>query len=488
MLSDDEPGGKAKEPASRLRSKRKQGGLPSRFSAHTTANTMKPFITALLLLPCPLLHSDEAADILSRSGVKGGIVVHVGCRDGKVTQGLRANDSYQVQGLTKDAAALKTLRESIHQTGKYGAVAVDAWDGTHLPYIENYVNLLVVDDAASVSKEEIDRVLTPLGVAMVRKAGGGWEKTAKAWPKDMDEWTHYAYDSRGNPTSKDLLVGPPSRMQWVGDPRWSRHHDRMSSVSAKVSAGGRIFYIMDEGSRISILMPARFSVIARDAFNGTVLWKKPIPEWSTHLWPLKSGPTQLARRLVADGDKVFVTLGISAPIVCLDGGTGAVIREYPQTAGAEEFLMRNGTIYALVNKEHWRLNDEFAVKQQSDQQRVTTEFNWDGKPRHLMAVNASNGETLWQQEDRVAPITLAIDDKRIIYYNGDGLACRDAKTGEVKFTTDPTKRRPLYEFNFAPRIIVNNDVILYAGGDGVMKGVNADTGKDLWTAPHEKSG
>lgn len=445
-------------------------------------------LVSLLLVPPSLLRADDAADILSQSGVKGGIVVHVGCGDGKLTQALQANDSYQVQGLTKDAAAVQALRESIHPSGKYGAVAVEAWDGKGLPYIENYVNLLVVEDAAAVAKEEIGRVLTPLGVAMVRKAGGGWEKTTKAWPKDMDEWTHYAYDSKGNPTSKDLLVGPPTRMQWVGNPRWSRHHDRMSSVSAKVSAGGRIYYIIDEGSRISILMPAKFSIIARDAFNGTVLWKKPIPEWSTHLWPLKSGPTQLARRLVAIGDKVYVTLGISTPIVCLDGGTGAVVKEYPQTKGAEEFLINNGTIYALVNKEPWRLNEEFAVKQQSDQQRVTTEFNWDGKPRNLLAIDEATGETRWQQEDRIAPITLAIDEKRIIYYNGDGLACRDAKTGEVKFTTDPTKRRPLYEFNFAPRIILYKDVILYAGGDGVMKGVNADTGKDLWTAPHEKSG
>ncbi len=444
-------------------------------------------LVTCLFLVSSALFADDASDILAQSGVKGGIVVHVGCIDGKLTSALRANEAYQVQGLTKDAAAVSVIRESISKTGGYGAVAVDLWNGKHLPYIENYVNLLVIEDAASVSKEEIDRVLTPLGVAMVKK-GGTWEKITKAWPKDMDEWTHYAYDSKGNPTSKDMLVGPPSRMQWVGNPRWSRHHDRMSSVSAKVSAGGRIYYIIDEGSRISILMPAKFVLIARDAFNGTVLWKKPIPEWSTHLWPLKSGPTQLTRRIVAIGDKVYVTMGITDPISCLDGATGKVIRVYEQTKGAEELIMRNGTIYALVNKEAWVLNKDFAVKAQSDQQRVTTEFNWDGKPRHLLAIDADSGKTLWEQEDRIAPITLTLDDKRVVYYNGDGIASRNVKTGAVNFTTDPTKRRALYEFNFAPRILLHNDVIIYAGGDGSMKGMHADTGKDLWNAPHEKSG
>ncbi len=439
-----------------------------------------------LLLSFPLF-ADDAADILAQSGVKGGIVVHVGCGDGAVTQKLRANESYQVQGLTKDAAAVTAVREAIYKAGVSGAVAVESWNGKHLPYIENYVNLLVIEDAAAVAKDEIDRVLTPLGVAMVRKAGG-WDKIIKAWPKGMDEWTHYAYDSKGNPTSKDVLVGPPSRMQWVGNPRWSRHHDRMSSVSAQVSAGGRLYYIMDEGSRISILMPAKFALIARDAFNGTVLWKKSIPQWSTHLWPLKSGPTQLTRRLAAIGDKVYVTLGITDPITCLDGATGKVVREYAQTKGAEELLYREGTLYALVNPEAWRLNTEFAVKQQSDQKRVESEFNWDGKPRQLMAIHAESGKTVWQVEDKIGPITLALDDKRIVYYNGDGLACRDVKTGAVKFADVPENRRKLYEFNFAPRVVLNNDVILYAGGDGLMKGINADTGKELWNSSHEKSG
>ena len=232
--------------------------------------------------------------------IKGGLVVHVGCGDGLVTAALRTNDSYQVQGLTTDPEAMMATREAISATGVYGAVAVDVWDGKMLPYIENLVNLVVVEEPDSITREEVLRVLVPHGVAMMRQADG-WEKVVKPRPSTMDEWTHYAYDSKGNTTSKDLLVGPPKRMQWVGNPRWSRHHDRMSSVSAKVSSGGRIFYIMDEGSRLSILLPAKFTLIARDAFNGTVLWKKPIPEWSTHLWPLKSGPTQLTKRLVADG-------------------------------------------------------------------------------------------------------------------------------------------------------------------------------------------
>jgi hypothetical protein len=41
---------------------------------------MKRFLLSFLLSSC--LFADEASDILAQSGVKGGIVVHVGCGDG----------------------------------------------------------------------------------------------------------------------------------------------------------------------------------------------------------------------------------------------------------------------------------------------------------------------------------------------------------------------------------------------------------------------
>ena len=66
-----------------------------------------------------------------------------------------------------------------------------------------------------------------------------------------------------------------------------------------------MFYIMDEGSRVSIQLPPRWKLIARDAFNGSVLWKREISEWHSQLWPLKSGPSQLARRLVIDGERLL---------------------------------------------------------------------------------------------------------------------------------------------------------------------------------------
>ena len=78
-------------------------------------------------------------------------------------------------------------------------------------------------------------------------------------------------------------------------------------------------------------MPAQWSVVARDAFNGKTLWKQNISSWWPHLWPNKMGFAQLPRRLVADKERVYVTLGLDAPLTALDAKTGIVIRTYAQS-------------------------------------------------------------------------------------------------------------------------------------------------------------
>ncbi|MEO7800332.1 MAG: PQQ-binding-like beta-propeller repeat protein [Opitutaceae bacterium] len=429
----------------------------------------------------------EADRILAASGVKGGLVVHLGAGEAKLTAALRKNASYQVQGLDRDPAKVAAARERLLEAKVCGDVAVQTWTGKELPYIDNLVNLLVADDLGGVSMDEVKRVLVPNGVALV-KQGGEWKKTVKTKSDALDEWTHYYYNAKGNAVSKDTQVGPPERMQWVGNPRWSRHHDRMSSVSAEVTSGGRLYYIMDEGSRISILLPSHWSLIARDAFNGMILWKKPIENWSEHMWPLKSGPTQLTRRLVADGDRIFVTMGLGEPITCLDGATGNVISTFAETKGAEEILHVGGVLYALVNPADWALKD-FAPKLQQDQKRIADEYEWDKKARTLVAVDANSGKLLWKKEQtKIAPITLSTDGQRVVFYDGDKLVCLDAKTGAERWASVPEPKRNLLEYNFGPRVLITGSTVLYAGGDGSEKGLDAETGKELWKAPHEKSG
>ena len=166
-------------------------------------------LAGLILSGPPIARgADTGQDIIAASGVKGGLVVHLGCGDGRLTAGLKAGEQYLVHALDSDPANVTKARDYLASKGLYGGVSVTQLTGDRLPYADNLVNLIVIDQAAKISDKEIMRVLCPLGVAQI-KTGGKWSKTIKPWPEDIDEWTHWMHGADGNPVAQDTVAGPP---------------------------------------------------------------------------------------------------------------------------------------------------------------------------------------------------------------------------------------------------------------------------------------
>jgi outer membrane protein assembly factor BamB len=430
-----------------------------------------------------------AQQILAETGVKGGLVVHLGSASGKLTAALRANDSYLVHGLDADPRNVESARRYVQSLGLYGKVSIDRIRSNRLPYIDNLVNLIVAEDPGEVSAEEMKRVLAPNGVGYV-KSGSQWIKTVKPRPQEIDEWTHYLHDPSNNAVAHDTEVGPPRHMQWVAAPNWSRHHDHMASMSALVSAGGRIFYIMDEGPRESILLPSQWFVIARDAFNGAVLWKRAIPEWNTQLWPLKSGPNQLPRRLVARGDRVYVTLGIDAPVTALDAATGKTVLTYPGTDHTDEILNADGTLFLLVahGPNKWKQYRPNSTYVWDNPRRANSEWAWDQESRSIVAVEAKSGEQLWKKETKVAPLTMGLDNDRLYFYDGEKVVALQRADGKEVWASEPVRRKLPFPTGYGPTLVVQQGVVLLSIENKTMTAFSAADGKTLWTAPHHPGG
>jgi hypothetical protein len=233
----------------------------------------------------------------------------------------------------------------------YGRVTIEPWSGTRLPYASELVNVVIVSSAEwRVADTEIARVLAPRGVAVVPnklafqvsglsgQSVGDWHVYHKPVPTTIDSWTHYLHDAAGNAVANDRKVGPPKRLQWAAGPDHARHHDALASLSAMVSSEGRLFTIYDEGPISLMHCRPDWQLIARDAFNGALLWKRPIPDWLTQFYFFRSGPVWLARRLVASGDRVYATLGLTAPISAMDAATGKIVQSCDGTEKTEELI------------------------------------------------------------------------------------------------------------------------------------------------------
>jgi len=404
--------------------------------------------------------NDQADQILNASGVKGGLVVLIGCDDGRLAARLNIKKGFLVQALDTDLASLDVARKYIQSLGRYGKVSVGPWNGKRLPYADNLVNLVIADDLGKMSMDEVMRVLVPGGVALI-----DGEKTVKPRPADIDEWTHYLHSPSNNAVAQDTVVGPPRHYQWIGGPRFSRSHDHLASVSAMVSANGRTFSIVDEGSIAFAAASPHWKLVARDAFNGIRLWEYTIKDWEYHLRDFRSGPADIARRLVAVGDTVYVTLGYGQPVIALDAATGETLRAYDGTDGTCEILCDKDSLFVVVGQP----NESWGAKEAQEtvrQENYTPPFDRGTPPSHnfrIACISASTGETKWINQEPytrgLMPATLTVSEGKVFFHNLDELVGLDAKTGKQLWKAErPIQRRRLA---WSSPTVVAHDGIVY---------------------------
>lgn len=462
----------------------------------------------------------------SSSNIKGGICVIIGREDADLAISISKQGRLLVHCLYEEKSLLDKARKSIRSYGIYGKVSADISRYDCFPYAENLINLLIVDNFPKVKKKEFSineilRVLCPLGTAYLGDSGisstasaewieelkaslrssgienltvinknGIWLKIVKPWPSDIDEWTHYLHGADGNPVARDRVFGPPKHYQWISEPHWLRDHDTDSSISALVSSGGRIFYFVDEAP-ISLAgnhpLPDKWFLAARDAFNGVLLWKVPIKRWGWREWknswflPRPGDiPLNIHRRIVAIGEKVYVTLGYHAPVSQLDAKTGEVLQTYQGTENTCEILFHNGILILTVNR--------------------------DG-PLKLMAIDVNTGKILWETKETYAgtitdyirwsemhggieppkldsALSPATDGKVVCFMNSQEVVCLDFKNGMEQWHTKlSSEGKDLW----VGTLIVYDKVVLYADPSKLMS-LSKETGELLWSKPKHDLG
>ncbi|MFO7774311.1 MAG: PQQ-binding-like beta-propeller repeat protein, partial [Candidatus Hydrogenedentota bacterium] len=411
----------------------------------------------------PLVERSVIQTLLKDSGAHGGLVVHVGCGSGEESAALaaKAEKPFVVQGLEGDREALEKARKCARELGVSGELTFKHWDGDTLPYTDNLVNVLFWEPAEKeANMDEIMRVLAPGGVAYVQQEDG-WHEEVKPWPDTIDDWSHHRYNAGNVGASNDEEVGPPTHIQWEAGPRFMRSHEIETGFSSLVSAKGRIYYIIDDGP-IGITdarFPSRWSLMARDAFNGVELWKRPLPEWGWQAWRegrennphewlgSRTNPGDVDRSMAVDGDTLYVILGWGEPISAVDGATGDVLNTYEETAGTIEFVVHEGVL--LVREQ----NPDPAIK----------------------AVNPGDGEVLWRTEaSLIADRSLCAAAERVFFSTRSEMVALALDTGDELWRT---------ETGIRPSGVMANEEALLAVVSDVTLALSAETGEVLWEGP-----
>ncbi|MHC4191947.1 MAG: outer membrane protein assembly factor BamB family protein [Planctomycetota bacterium] len=388
----------------------------------------------------PSLEQQSVNQILSSTGIKGGLVLHVGCGDGKLTASLRLGDNYVVQGLQRDAKRVETARAVIRATGLYGPISIIHWRGKKLPYVDNLASLVVYEDASAVPPGELTRVLRPYGAAVVKR-GGKWTVTFKPQLQGTDEWEQHYHGANNNAVAQDTIVGPPRRYQWLGEPQWQRSHLAMPSINSMVSTRGRLFTVEDLGSAEHPALPGKQALVARDAYNGIVLWRVMFTDWHPIYIRNKEMPVQIQRRLAAVGNVVYCTPGYSAPITVFDAATGVIIKKHASTVGTMEFVHDRGVLYVVTGDQS---DISQALTDPSRSALKTSMFKHEAygptikRPadpkNNILAIDAVSGNQLWRisgaDTKGYEGATLGVIGDRVVFATSTELVCVDAANGK----------------------------------------------------------
>jgi len=405
--------------------------------------------------------------VYARLHVGGGLVVRLGCTDPDALAALRLDDRFLVRAYDRDPARIAAARSRLHALGVYGGISVAELRGAVLPLRDNLVNLLIAPTAMGIPGAELQRVLRPNGVLLL---GTGQNRVVVRKPRDAatDDWPHFLYDSTNNAVSRDLKVGPPDAIQWIDNPRWTRSHDFLSSFTVGVSAAGRFIYITDSAPIASVMIPSRWQLVCRDAYNGIILWRKDIPRWFDQFHHMRSGPNYLLRRLAAFDERVAVTLGWTAPVSILDAANGEVLRTLDNTRNASELLYRDGVLYVVVDPD---LEKNAAAYYRRWVSRRRPPPIRPESPCRVAAYSSRSGKLLWHRsgDDTLGfqEMTLAVDDSHVCFLTTRALICLKRNDGRLlwKKKWAGIRRRPGWS---APTLVLYRDVVLV--GDRITGG------------------
>ena len=460
---------------------------------------MKRTIALCFGILAMLLEATPAA----AANVEGGLVLCLGTKALESVSADWKKPGCIFRCLETSEARVSSLRKRIQAAGCYGKVSVGRFDGKRLPYIKNLANLVIVDSSIEVPDAEVHRVLAPYGVAIVK----GKEFT-KPYPQDMDEWPQYLHGADNNCVAKDTVVGPPRHVQWISGPAWTRSHMGAASITSMISASGRLFTIEDTATAENPFLPAKWKLIARSAFNGVELWTRDYLEWEQVTVRIKYYHAQMKRRLVAVGDVVYCTPGLTAPLTALDAATGKTIREFSATKNTQEFAYHDGRLYAVTGDRMFF--DGYGAENKAKKRRrgkdpdqakagaaPTTPFNGYGfplsaynpqtrnaeKPTNvIVALDVDSGKEVWRSKKIADYVgcTMALKGDKLVYQTAHGVACLDAQTGEPNWAVD--KKIP-YGTGSSPNTLVLAEDVVLSEENGALHAYSLTDGSASWDKP-----
>jgi outer membrane protein assembly factor BamB len=483
-----------------------RGGSSRRLGLRSFLFLLSPLVAAAPAAAAPAAAADpgDPADpgaALARIDLERGICAVLGLPAGAgpefVTE-LARRSELTLYFQSWDAEEVEGVQKAADRAGLLGTRIFAARAGGERPGLER---IALADDiagaliatgeaAATVGEVEALRVLHPGGKGFL-----GERVVIKARPEGADAWSHPFHGPDNNPQSLDRVARAPYLTQFLAEPLFVP----MPEIS--VAAGGRVFrafgHIAHKANQNAMLN----TVIAANAYNGIILWKRPLAEsFMIH-----------RNTLVATPETLYLADSVS--LKRIDAASGDVRSELVVPEGLGDgpvwkwLAIEEGVIYALVG------GREVEIPTQRSRTPGLGHWPWGMWPGHdyadprtsfgfgrtLVAFDDASGKVLWSrgEEDHIDSRGVCMKNGRIFFYSpGKHLACLSAEGGKVLWRASdpellaaigPNRAAQHYVTGYATTAYVKctGRQVFFAGPQRDRLVVaDALSGKLLWQRPH----
>lgn len=392
----------------------------------------------------------NAVKKIKESGIDKGYCLVVGSETGHLMYELAKQTNLKIVGVEDDPAKVEKSRRLLNSAGIYGErVSVINGSLKNLPLSKYFANIItsermLLNGEIPTSADEIYRVIKPFGGIAI--LGGNSEKQSELenWAANSEnrwtvenswaqltrgaiegagEWTHL-YSNPGNTSCSNDPVQKPLQIQWFGRPGPREMINRHSRPMSTLFKNGRLF------------VPGDNRVICVDAYNGTPLWKKYIPD-SRVLGALKDCGTMA----VAD-DYIYVAAGQTALGFNVETGKQEVVLEAPQLVDGQD--SKWGYV-ALVDDQIFgsgkKPSASFTVVGRINCDQFENDFREMVMSDYLFSLDRHTGKELWSYNGVVFNNTITIGDGFIYFIesrNNKAVMDFDGKLRVDYFCEEPT--------------------------------------------------
>jgi len=350
-----------------------------------------------------------AADILKKSRVNKGYCLMTTTDSALIQALVRQSDLYVV-ALASDGA--DRARRELDAAGVYGVRC--AVLNAELAGLPDYFANLVVSVGAS---RNADRVLRPFGGVVCKVAASGAEVVKRRGPLEgSGEWTHNFGNAGNTLYSGDTIVKGPLGMLWYED-ETQRTIDRHGKNSAPLAYEGLLL-------RLGIN-----SLVCRDAYNGTVLYKIELPGvLADYMEGTQVGAAHIGNTYCIDDDALYIRMNDECRVY--DVFTGKQIKSFRAPAMPDGKRGRWGYVACrdgvLVGG---LMNEAYVIKANHGQGSAKMQKPMEDhltESKYLFAFDARTGKQLWtfRPEKSIRNNTLALGNG-IVYLIDRDVAAMD---------------------------------------------------------------